>query len=55
MLVAEKLMKTVLEVKRVSARIMLTKLLVGKGILVIVCAYASQAGLSVGQEGKILG
>ena len=44
-LLAEKWVETIFDVKSVSDRIMLIKLFVGKGIMTVLSVYAPHAGL----------
>ena len=45
LVLAEKRVKTIFDVKHVSDRIMLIKLVVGKSIVTVLLVYVSQAGL----------
>ena len=49
-LVAERWVQKVLEVKRVSARLMLLRVIVGKSVLNLVSVYAPQAGRSMEEK-----
>ena len=44
-LLAESWVETILDVKHVSDRVMLIKLVVGKGIVIVLLVYAPQSGL----------
>ena len=52
-IVSEEFIDKVVEVTRVSERLMVVKLIVGKYLMNVVAAYAPQTGRS--QEGKFLG
>ena len=45
LVLAEKRVKTIFDVKHVSDRIMLIKLVVGKSIVIVLLVYAPQSGL----------
>ena len=51
-LVAERWVQKVLEVKRVSARLMLLRVIVGKSVLNLVSVYAPQTGRSMEEKEK---
>ena len=54
-MVAEKWIDKVIEVKRISERIMVLRVTVGKSVLNIVSVYAPQVGRSTDEKEKFFG
>ena len=54
LLVAERWIEKVLEVRRVSERLMVVRVIVGRTVLNLISAYAPQAGRPLPEKGRIL-